>query len=248
MTGSHEKWKRLNEKKEKKSQKLWKILNCNILWQVWCDQSWTAASFPTTTTCPLSDSPCKPSKSQKIKSKQRNQRKSMSKQRKSPPKYVEKPEKSILKPSKSQNQDQNQNVVLESVSDQPNQTKRVKWKKTKSPWAASASSSEWRSSWWSWASTWRPALDLPDNDKEETDHKPGAALAAAPCLVHLSWGHLCQVACSLWEKYWHSFPFEAGQLVGLLQLLLGEGENQARALKSMLSAYSFSEGCFEVGF
>ena len=54
------------------------------MWQVWCDQSWTAASFPTT--CPLSDSPCKPSKSQKIKSKQRNRRKSMSKQRKSPPK------------------------------------------------------------------------------------------------------------------------------------------------------------------
>ena len=142
----------------------------------------------------------------------------------------------------------NQDEVLESLSDQPNQTKRVKWKKTKSPWAASASSSEWRSSWWSWASTWRPALDLLDNDKEATDHKPGAALAAAPCLVHLSWGHLCQVVCSLSEKYWHSFPFEAGQLVGLLQLLPGEGENQAQALKSMLLVCFYWEGCFEVGF
>ena len=114
-----------------------KILNCNILCQVWCDQSWTAASFPTT--CPLSDSPCKPSKSQKIKSKQRNQRKSMSKQRKSPPKYVEKPEKINIEAIKVYpcqarvNQDRSQDLIMESVSDQPNQTKQVKWKKTKSP-------------------------------------------------------------------------------------------------------------------
>ena len=60
----------------------------------------------------------------------------MSKQRKSPPKYVEKPEKINIEAIKvcpdhaRENQDQSQH---ESLSDQPNQTKWVKWKKTKSP-------------------------------------------------------------------------------------------------------------------